>query len=185
MAGKHRRYHGGLFRYMHSPYTEDRSAQGNPCSATGARDVVEYFAKASKYPDGPREDMIQKLVVSFHSDSNPSRFTHGDLIPENILVDPANENITSIIGWEWAGWYPYFWDHFIALRRLGTYDDNADKCKNWKIIFSLVFGDVDERIEETVVAISRAEIEALLRGYERRISPGAPPFTFCGGTVYG
>jgi len=35
-------------------------------------------------------------------------FTHGDLLPHNILVDGST--ITAIIDWETAGFYPEFWE---------------------------------------------------------------------------
>ncbi|KAG6368959.1 hypothetical protein INS49_003178 [Diaporthe citri] len=37
------------------------------------------------------------------------KFTHADLQPNNILV--KNGHITAIIGWEFAGWYPEYWEY--------------------------------------------------------------------------
>ncbi|KAK3293017.1 kinase-like domain-containing protein [Chaetomium fimeti] len=39
------------------------------------------------------------------------RFTHADLGPQNILVDPKNGKITGIIDWEFGGWYPEYWEY--------------------------------------------------------------------------
>ena len=36
------------------------------------------------------------------------RFTHEDLGMHNILVEGGK--ITAIIDWEYAGWYPEYWD---------------------------------------------------------------------------
>ncbi|EDR08119.1 uncharacterized protein LACBIDRAFT_297829 [Laccaria bicolor S238N-H82] len=36
-------------------------------------------------------------------------FTHGDLLPHNILVDGSK--ITAIVDWETAGYYPDFWEY--------------------------------------------------------------------------
>lgn len=42
--------------------------------------------------------------------SNISVFTHGDIAPQNIMVDEFNR-ITGIIDWESAGWYPDYWEY--------------------------------------------------------------------------
>lgn len=38
-------------------------------------------------------------------------FTHADLNPHNILVDPKNGKITGIVDWEFGGWYPEYWEY--------------------------------------------------------------------------
>lgn len=48
------------------------------------------------------------------TDKHPSanhaiHFAHGDLSPRNILVDESG-NITAVLDWEWAGWFPEYWD---------------------------------------------------------------------------
>ena len=40
----------------------------------------------------------------------PIVFTHGDLNPRNIIVDPGSKRIVGIIDWAWAGWYPEYWE---------------------------------------------------------------------------
>lgn len=40
-------------------------------------------------------------------------FTHADFSPRNILVDD-NCKVTAILDWEFAGWYPEWWEHFTA-----------------------------------------------------------------------
>ncbi|EIM85020.1 kinase-like protein [Stereum hirsutum FP-91666 SS1] len=40
-------------------------------------------------------------------------FTHGDLAPRNIMVQ--GDNVTAIIDWEEAGWYPEHWEIVKAL----------------------------------------------------------------------
>lgn len=42
--------------------------------------------------------------------SSKSVFTHGDIAPQNIMVD-QNGQITGIIDWELAGWYPEYWEY--------------------------------------------------------------------------
>ncbi|KAJ7444947.1 hypothetical protein FB451DRAFT_1413056 [Mycena latifolia] len=45
--------------------------------------------------------------------ARPHIFAHGDLVPENIFVDPETGAVTGIIDWELAGWVPYFWNDFM------------------------------------------------------------------------
>ncbi|KAE8408866.1 kinase-like protein [Aspergillus pseudonomiae] len=40
-------------------------------------------------------------------------FTHGDLRPQNIIVNHGN--ISGIVDWEFSGWYPEFWAFSKAL----------------------------------------------------------------------
>ncbi|VTT59204.1 unnamed protein product [Fusarium fujikuroi] len=39
-------------------------------------------------------------------------FTHGDLNPFNILV--RGDQVVGLIDWEFAGWYPYYWEYTSA-----------------------------------------------------------------------
>ncbi|KAL2022380.1 hypothetical protein VTK56DRAFT_5447 [Thermocarpiscus australiensis] len=39
-------------------------------------------------------------------------FTHGDLNPSNIMV--RGDQVVGIIDWEFAGWYPYYWEYTSA-----------------------------------------------------------------------
>ena len=41
-------------------------------------------------------------------------FTHGDLLPHNIMV--KNGHISGIIDWEYSGWLPEYWDCTAMLR---------------------------------------------------------------------
>ncbi|CAL5872659.1 uncharacterized protein PFLUO_LOCUS6925 [Penicillium psychrofluorescens] len=47
--------------------------------------------------------------------SERSVFTHADIAPRNIMVDEQN-NVTGILDWEWAGWYPDYWEYAQILR---------------------------------------------------------------------
>jgi aminoglycoside phosphotransferase len=44
--------------------------------------------------------------------SPPPVFTHGDLNPCNILI--RDEKVVAIIDWEFAGWYPHYWEYTSA-----------------------------------------------------------------------
>lgn len=47
--------------------------------------------------------------------SSTSVFTYGDLCPRNIMVNNAGQ-ITGIIDWENAGWYPDYWEYANMLK---------------------------------------------------------------------
>jgi thiamine kinase-like enzyme len=47
-------------------------------------------------------------------------FTHGDISPRNIMV--RDGHIAAIIDWQYAGWYPEYWEFVKAL-----------KTANWRI----------------------------------------------------
>ncbi|ENH72131.1 hypothetical protein FOC1_g10006503 [Fusarium oxysporum f. sp. cubense race 1] len=67
----------------------------------------------------------------------PIVFTHGDISSRNIMI--RDGRIVAILGWEWAGWYPVYWDYVFALRGL----DNVD----WKTLGSHVPTLFDERYD--------------------------------------
>ncbi|KAL1940600.1 hypothetical protein VTO73DRAFT_8035 [Trametes versicolor] len=117
IVGRNGVFHGGLFRYLHRPLTEEQWEHGNSCVATCTRDVFEYFATASDDRHGVRSQQVKQMAPNIDY-SRPAMFSHGDLVPENIMVDEASGTITSIIDWERAGWYPYFWDDSLASMRM-------------------------------------------------------------------
>ncbi|KAI1333114.1 kinase-like domain-containing protein [Xylariaceae sp. FL0255] len=50
----------------------------------------------------------------------PIIFTHGDIAARNILV--RDGKIVALLDWEFAGWYPEYWEYVFAFRGL----DNVD-----------------------------------------------------------
>ncbi|KAE8154390.1 kinase-like domain-containing protein [Aspergillus avenaceus] len=54
-------------------------------------------------------------------------FTHSDLAPRNILVDGGQ--VTAILDWEFAGWYPEYWEYVKAysdFNAVPKWLDNVD-----------------------------------------------------------
>lgn len=47
--------------------------------------------------------------------SERSVFTHADIAPRNVMVDAENR-VTGLLGWEWAGWYPDYWEYAQIMR---------------------------------------------------------------------
>ena len=56
-------------------------------------------------------------------DGHPPVFTHGDLQRKNIIVGKDDGRIT-IIDWEFAGWYPSYWEYSRAILGCGLFDDD-------------------------------------------------------------
>ncbi|OAA43763.1 Protein kinase-like domain protein [Metarhizium rileyi] len=54
----------------------------------------------------------------------PIVFTHGDIASRNIIISEGR--IVALLDWEFAGWYPEYWEYVFALRGL----DNVD----WKTL---------------------------------------------------
>ncbi|KAJ5476771.1 hypothetical protein N7475_002500 [Penicillium sp. IBT 31633x] len=52
-------------------------------------------------------------------------FTHSDFSSRNILVDENSDyQVTAILDWEFAGWYPEWWEYFRAYK-------NFHRGKDW------------------------------------------------------
>ncbi|TFK58438.1 kinase-like protein [Pluteus cervinus] len=75
------------------------------------------------------EEYTQNLISSFPRDV-PVCFTHGDLLPKNIMVEGST--ITAIIDWSTAGFYPSFWEYC-------RMHDPYFMTPGWKHILSRVF----------------------------------------------
>ncbi|KAI0423415.1 kinase-like protein [Xylaria sp. FL1042] len=53
-----------------------------------------------------RENLLDYLPRS-----NVSVFTHADMAPRNVMVDPITRKINVLLDWEFAGWYPDYWEY--------------------------------------------------------------------------
>lgn len=120
MTGKNGFFHGGHFAY----------AMG-ACSIKSTKEFVEYFARAATILKQSDEELPNSEVADIDL-TRPPVFSHGDLLPDNIMCDPKSNRITAIIDWEHAGCYPYFWDIFVAEQMTAP---------NWKAIYSASMED--------------------------------------------
>ncbi|POR32750.1 Putative phosphotransferase enzyme family protein [Tolypocladium paradoxum] len=50
----------------------------------------------------------------------PIVFTHGDIAARNIMV--RDGRIVALLDWEFAGWYPEYWEYVFALRGMDNID---------------------------------------------------------------
>lgn len=73
-------------------------------------------------------------------------FTHGDLTPRNLLVKDGH--ICGLLDWEYAGWYPEYWEYV-------KFFDRPTNCKDWK--------DFAGHIFETLYPAELISFQALAR----------------------
>ena len=53
-------------------------------------------------------EVFTEEVAKAHTRSYRTCFTHGDLVPRNIIV--RDGRVAAIIDWAFAGWYPEYWE---------------------------------------------------------------------------
>ncbi|KAJ3787262.1 kinase-like domain-containing protein [Lentinula aff. detonsa] len=75
------------------------------------------------------EEYARELLASFPQDC-PIYFSHGDLVPRNILVEGST--ITGIVDWSMAGFYPEFWEYC-------RMHDESEQSKGWTQVLSMIF----------------------------------------------
>ncbi|KAJ5143212.1 uncharacterized protein N7515_001999 [Penicillium bovifimosum] len=78
-------------------------------------------------------------------------FTHSDFAPRNILVEGGR--VTAILDWEYAGWYPAYWEYIQALRQLKPMPD-------WPEYLSRI---LPPRFEKEYIGMSFLLLARLLR----------------------
>ncbi|EIM82102.1 uncharacterized protein STEHIDRAFT_142002 [Stereum hirsutum FP-91666 SS1] len=105
-----------------------------PCTVEDARttrDFIEYFLRVKGYRD-PCQPIktIDESLQPFDLQRAPL-FSHGDMGPANIMV--AGGHIVGIIDWHEAGWYPYFWEDFVAAGA-GCMIPSREGQDNWYAI---------------------------------------------------
>ncbi|KAK7051788.1 kinase-like domain-containing protein [Favolaschia claudopus] len=98
------------------PYTSlDQFIEGYPpYRITSPHDFVRWLPDAVRSVD-PESPPLPSNIFDAFDTSRPPIFCHGDLVPENILV--FDGHISGVIDWGCAGWYPYFWNDWIACWR--------------------------------------------------------------------
>ncbi|RMZ90126.1 hypothetical protein DV736_g2651, partial [Chaetothyriales sp. CBS 134916] len=81
----------------------------NPCSPF---DTIADFHTYLRFgrPLDHWFDMSDVTKVHTQPENYMPKFAHSDLYPKNILVSPDG-HITGIIDWEYAGWYPDYWEY--------------------------------------------------------------------------
>lgn len=120
------------------------------CGGSPVRDAHHYF----DYDGGPfaTEADFNEFLLSTLIDNTPSAivnalrgrlrenhrivFTHGDLSQRNILV--RNGKIVALVDWEYAGWYPEYWEYVKFLSRFCRHHDWRSYAED---MFPVKYGD--------------------------------------------
>ncbi|KAF2750670.1 kinase-like protein [Sporormia fimetaria CBS 119925] len=76
-----------------------------------------YERYLSSIPE-PKPDLLEGLPRA-----QTSVFTHADIAPRNIMFDPETQLITGVIDWEYAGWYPDYWEYATIFMDSGDWQD--------------------------------------------------------------
>lgn len=87
------------------PLLEDLKSPPRPLmsdSELRARIYERYLTCGGRRYENKLPDMLPR--------SDRSVFTHGDIASRNIMVDDQN-TVTGILDWEYAGWYPDYWEY--------------------------------------------------------------------------
>ena len=70
------------------------------------------------------------LAEAFSSCQSRIVLTHGDLTPRNIIVKEGR--VQALLDWEYAGWYPEYWEYV-------KFFDRPTDCKDWKDYAEVMF----------------------------------------------
>lgn len=62
--------------------------------------------------DDPVWEEVRDMAAAQDNPWPPPVFTHADLSPFNILV--RGDRVVCLIDWEFAGWYPHYWEYTSA-----------------------------------------------------------------------
>lgn len=77
-----------------------------PHAFSSVQEYLDYYR--SVFLDFCGQEYVTELFSCFSMETKV-HFTHGDLLPQNILVEGST--ITGILDWETAGYYPEFWEY--------------------------------------------------------------------------
>lgn len=89
----------------------------------------ETFLFSSSHPGGNVfVEFLRRLSPSFTSHSDPRIvFTHGDIRPDNIMVELADNNkymVSGILDWEYSGFYPDYYESVRCTNCLSPYEED-------------------------------------------------------------
>lgn len=104
---------------------ESQHLEGPFGNETELNDALIKKYLASGYAPVAKADYYRRAFPSVLS-GHPPTFTHGDFQRKNMIRDSDSGKIT-IIDWEFAGWYPSYWEYARAIFACGRFEDDWSK----------------------------------------------------------
>ncbi|OQE06026.1 hypothetical protein PENVUL_c020G06264 [Penicillium vulpinum] len=81
------------------------------CAADGSLSLDRMLEDLQQ----PGRPISSDSDLGLESTSDISTMGEVDIAPRNIIVDEQN-NVTGILDWEYAGWYPEYWEYAQIMR---------------------------------------------------------------------
>lgn len=76
---------------------------------------------------------VKRALKDFMPTGHRIVLAHGDLAQRNFLIT-NKETITGLIDWEYAGWFPEYWDYV-------KFFDNPTEHSDWKDLADIIFSE--------------------------------------------
>lgn len=84
-------------------------------------DFYKTIRRGLEYHPAHREE-INEMVLAQDSRDYDVRFTHGDFGLRHVFYDTKSKKVTGIIDWEFAGWFPDYWEYTMAGYPFWSYE---------------------------------------------------------------
>ncbi|KAI9924899.1 hypothetical protein ASPWEDRAFT_183404 [Aspergillus wentii DTO 134E9] len=101
---------GKIGSTLYRPLNDFRIANTPQGPFDSVEDFHDFLRHGGQYPTGNRE--LDALIVAQDSRDYDINFTHGDFGLRHVFYHGGK--ITGIIDWEFAGWFPDYWEYAMA-----------------------------------------------------------------------
>lgn len=89
---------------------------------------------------------IRHALIEALGSTNNIVFTYSDLTPRNVIIE--GNRVKGLLDWEYAGWYPEYWEFIKFFER-------PTNCKDWKDYASIIFETEYRKALITFQALAR------------------------------
>lgn len=104
---------GWIGSVSRGPAFDHRLSNMSTCGPfTSVSEFHDFLAAPVR--SSPRPEWFEKYRSQL-ADTYGVRVSHADLLGENILLDPSTGNVTGVLDWEMAGFWPEWWEFRKAL----------------------------------------------------------------------
>lgn len=133
-------------------------------------DAFHDYLRRGHKPQEFRGDCVEKVHEKrpTSDQSYVLKFTHGNLTPNNILVDDSGR-VRALIGWECSGWYPEYWEY---VQMCQNTDTNSLAGEEWLDMMKGVTTAYDDELQCDQAIRTRFRSEDY--GRPRSVRPPSP-----------